>query len=71
MIAEFLTMSDFVTDKCSSVHYYLPYKWEIHDGTNWHVLPMMEEIEKAYCDPANVRCSNAGLLAWGIVMEPL
>ncbi|NXN81318.1 PAR12 polymerase, partial [Bombycilla garrulus] len=40
-------------DKCKSVHYYLPYKWEIYDGVNWHVLSMMEEIEKAYCDPKN------------------
>ncbi|XP_068046628.1 protein mono-ADP-ribosyltransferase PARP12-like isoform X3 [Anomalospiza imberbis] len=40
-------------DKCKSVHYHLPYKWEIRDGLNWHELPMMEEIEKAYCDPKN------------------
>ncbi|RMC02794.1 hypothetical protein DUI87_19985 [Hirundo rustica rustica] len=40
-------------DKCRSVHYHLPYKWEKHDGLKWHELPMMEEIEKAYCDPKN------------------
>ncbi|NWW21888.1 PAR12 polymerase, partial [Falcunculus frontatus] len=40
-------------DKCKSVHYHLPYKWEIHDGFFWHDLSMMEEIEKAYCDPKN------------------
>ncbi|XP_039563899.1 zinc finger CCCH-type antiviral protein 1-like isoform X3 [Passer montanus] len=40
-------------DKCKSVHYHLPYKWEIHDGLNWNTLSMMEEIEKAYCDPKN------------------
>ncbi|NXH48134.1 PAR12 polymerase, partial [Dicaeum eximium] len=40
-------------DKCKSVHYHLPYKWEVHDGLNWHELAMMEEIEKAYCDPKN------------------
>ncbi|NWI00418.1 PAR12 polymerase, partial [Tichodroma muraria] len=40
-------------DKCKSVHYHLPYKWEIHDGLNWRDLAMMEEIEKAYCDPKN------------------
>ncbi|NXA70523.1 PAR12 polymerase, partial [Mohoua ochrocephala] len=40
-------------DKCKSVHYHLPYKWEIHDGFSWHELSMMEEIEKAYCDPKN------------------
>lgn len=63
MIAEFLTMSDFITDKCKSVHYHLPYKWEIHDGLFWNELAMMEEVEKAYCDPKNSRCSNAGLFA--------
>ncbi|XP_066175549.1 protein mono-ADP-ribosyltransferase PARP12-like isoform X2 [Sylvia atricapilla] len=40
-------------DKCQSVHYHLPYKWEMYDGLNWQELPMMEEIEKAYCDPKN------------------
>ncbi|NXE89638.1 PAR12 polymerase, partial [Menura novaehollandiae] len=40
-------------DKCNSVHYHLPYKWEIHDGITWNDLSMMEEIEKAYCDPKN------------------
>ncbi|NWV47968.1 ZCCHV protein, partial [Daphoenositta chrysoptera] len=40
-------------DKCESVHYHLPYKWEVHDGCFWRELPMMEEIEKAYCDPKN------------------
>ncbi|NXR23197.1 PAR12 polymerase, partial [Cinclus mexicanus] len=40
-------------DKCKSVHYHLPYKWEVHDGLFWHELSMMEDIEKAYCDPKN------------------
>ncbi|XP_074395077.1 zinc finger CCCH-type antiviral protein 1 isoform X5 [Zonotrichia albicollis] len=40
-------------DRCQSVHYHLPYKWEVHDGLNWKELSMMEEIEKAYCDPKN------------------
>ncbi|NXB75669.1 PAR12 polymerase, partial [Donacobius atricapilla] len=40
-------------DKCKSVHYHLPYKWEIYNGLNWQELAMMEEIEKAYCDPKN------------------
>ncbi|NXU15468.1 PAR12 polymerase, partial [Pardalotus punctatus] len=40
-------------DKCKSVHYHLPYKWEIYDGIAWNDLSMMEEIEKAYCDPNN------------------
>ncbi|NXP89075.1 PAR12 polymerase, partial [Passerina amoena] len=41
------------SNRCKSVHYHLPYKWEVHDGLNWKELPMMEEIEKAYCDPKN------------------
>ncbi|XP_009463383.1 PREDICTED: poly [ADP-ribose] polymerase 12-like [Nipponia nippon] len=40
-------------DKCKFVHYHLPYRWQIHDGSTWNDLPMMEEIEKAYCDPKN------------------
>ncbi|NXL01208.1 PAR12 polymerase, partial [Mesembrinibis cayennensis] len=40
-------------DKCKFVHYHLPYRWQIHDGITWNDLPMMEEIEKAYCDPKN------------------
>ncbi|XP_027756970.1 zinc finger CCCH-type antiviral protein 1-like isoform X2 [Empidonax traillii] len=40
-------------DKCKSVHYHLPYKWEMYDGIIWNDLSMMEEIEKAYCDPKN------------------
>uniref|UniRef100_A0A8C5U869 PAR12 polymerase n=1 Tax=Malurus cyaneus samueli TaxID=2593467 RepID=A0A8C5U869_9PASS len=40
-------------DKCKSVHYHLPYKWEIYNGIAWNELGMMEEIEKAYCDPKN------------------
>ncbi|KFO56932.1 Poly [ADP-ribose] polymerase 12, partial [Corvus brachyrhynchos] len=40
-------------DKCKSVHYHLPYKWEKYDGFFWHELSMMEEIERAYCDPKN------------------
>ncbi|XP_063010019.1 zinc finger CCCH-type antiviral protein 1-like isoform X1 [Melospiza melodia melodia] len=40
-------------DRCQSVHYHLPYKWEVHDGLTWKELSMMEEIEKAYCDPKN------------------
>ncbi|KFP82621.1 Poly [ADP-ribose] polymerase 12, partial [Acanthisitta chloris] len=40
-------------DKCTSVHYHLPYKWQIYDGITWNDLSMMEEIEEAYCDPKN------------------
>ncbi|NXS96270.1 PAR12 polymerase, partial [Jacana jacana] len=38
-------------DKCRAVHYHLPYRWQVYNGITWNDLPMMEEIEKAYCDP--------------------
>ncbi|NXE47501.1 PAR12 polymerase, partial [Casuarius casuarius] len=40
-------------DKCRLVHYHLPYRWQVHNGITWNDLPMMEEIEKAYCNPEN------------------
>ncbi|NWU67962.1 PAR12 polymerase, partial [Pterocles burchelli] len=40
-------------DKCRSVHYHLPYRWQIYNGISWTDLAKMEEIEKAYCDPKN------------------
>ncbi|XP_075572950.1 protein mono-ADP-ribosyltransferase PARP12 [Pelecanus crispus] len=40
-------------DKCRFVHYHLPYRWQIYNGITWNDLSMMEEIEKAYCDPKN------------------
>ncbi|NXN25025.1 PAR12 polymerase, partial [Nycticryphes semicollaris] len=38
-------------DKCRFVHYHLPYRWQVYNGITWNDLPMMEEVEKAYCDP--------------------
>ncbi|MGH0116587.1 UNVERIFIED_CONTAM: hypothetical protein FKN15_014787 [Acipenser sinensis] len=40
-------------DKCLKVHFHLPYKWEVLNGSAWTDLPDMEEIEKAFCNPAN------------------
>ncbi|XP_075363924.1 protein mono-ADP-ribosyltransferase PARP12-like [Mycteria americana] len=40
-------------DKCRFLHYHLPYRWQVYDGVKWNDLSMMEEIEKAYCDPKN------------------
>uniref|UniRef100_A0A8D0GSN3 Poly(ADP-ribose) polymerase family member 12 n=1 Tax=Sphenodon punctatus TaxID=8508 RepID=A0A8D0GSN3_SPHPU len=37
--------------KCIRVHFDLPYRWQIADGTAWKDLKDMEKIEKAYCDP--------------------
>ncbi|XP_048358120.1 protein mono-ADP-ribosyltransferase PARP12-like [Sphaerodactylus townsendi] len=42
-------------DKCIRVHFHLPYRWEISNGTEWNELPLMEDIEKRYCDPFNER----------------
>lgn len=44
----------FFIDKCARVHWHLPYRWRVldTDGVTWKDLPTMEEIEKAYCDPA-------------------
>ncbi|PKU42546.1 poly [Limosa lapponica baueri] len=50
---ELLTMSDLITDKCRFVHYHLPYRWQAYNGITWNDLSMMEEVEKAYCDPKN------------------
>ncbi|KAJ7416033.1 poly [ADP-ribose] polymerase 12-like protein [Willisornis vidua] len=48
-------------DKCKSVHYHLPYKWEIYDGISWNDLARMEEIEKAYCDPKNISIADRNI----------
>lgn len=44
----------FVSEKCARVHWHLPYKWEVFDtnGTTWKDVPDMEDVEKAFCDPA-------------------
>lgn len=55
-------MSDLITDKCRFVHYHLPYRWQVYSGITWNDLSMMEEIEKAYCDPKNNRYNDTGLL---------
>lgn len=62
VIAELLTMSDLVTEQCKSVHYHLPYRWQVYNGITWNDLSMMEEIEKAYCDPKNSRYTGGRLL---------
>ncbi|XP_073477592.1 uncharacterized protein [Aquarana catesbeiana] len=40
---------------CPKMHYYLPYRWQEFNGTDWEDLPNMEYIEKAYCDPNMLR----------------
>uniref|UniRef100_A0A3Q0R956 Poly (ADP-ribose) polymerase family, member 12b n=1 Tax=Amphilophus citrinellus TaxID=61819 RepID=A0A3Q0R956_AMPCI len=36
---------------CLQVHFYLPYKWEVLDGSTWTDLQHMEDIERDFCDP--------------------
>ncbi|XP_032851842.2 protein mono-ADP-ribosyltransferase PARP12 isoform X1 [Tyto alba] len=45
-------------DKCVRTHFHLPYRWQFSDGNTWKDLKNMEEIEKAYCDPNNIRFNN-------------
>ncbi|XP_012715888.2 protein mono-ADP-ribosyltransferase PARP12 [Fundulus heteroclitus] len=56
-------------EKCVHVHWNLPYKWEVlkRDGVTWKDLPDMEEIEKAYSDPAcNTSCMDPLLSMMGM-----
>ncbi|NXA85025.1 PAR12 polymerase, partial [Melanocharis versteri] len=41
--------------KCIRTHFHLPYRWQYSEGTTWKDFENMEEIEKAYCNPKNVR----------------
>jgi len=50
-----LFFSSTFIDKCIRTHFHLPYRWQISDGTTWKDLESMEEIEKEYCDPNNIR----------------
>ncbi|KAM9204062.1 protein mono-ADP-ribosyltransferase PARP12-like isoform 1-T1 [Mergus octosetaceus] len=45
-------------DKCTRTHFHLPYRWQVFDGNTWKDFKNMEEIEKEYCDPKNIRSSN-------------
>lgn len=47
------------TEKCIRTHFHLPYRWQVSDGKTWKDFKNMEEIEKAYCDPKNVRFDYA------------
>ncbi|XP_039426454.1 protein mono-ADP-ribosyltransferase PARP12-like isoform X1 [Corvus cornix cornix] len=46
-------------EKCIRTHFHLPYRWQVSDGKTWKDFKNMEEIEKAYCDPKNVRFDYA------------
>ncbi|XP_069820321.1 zinc finger CCCH-type antiviral protein 1-like [Dendropsophus ebraccatus] len=36
---------------CPHMHYNLPYRWQIYNGTNWEDISKMEKVEKGFCDP--------------------
>ncbi|XP_005938424.2 protein mono-ADP-ribosyltransferase PARP12b [Haplochromis burtoni] len=46
-------------DSCLQVHFHLPYKWEVLDGSTWTELQNMEDIERDFCDPS--RTESAGV----------
>ncbi|KAG8537857.1 hypothetical protein GDO81_023685 [Engystomops pustulosus] len=45
------------------MNYHLPYRWQIHKGTDWEDVTNMEEIEKTYCDPKEDRSSSIDFLS--------
>ncbi|KAM9077578.1 protein mono-ADP-ribosyltransferase PARP12 isoform 1-T1 [Megaptera novaeangliae] len=48
-------------DKCSRVHFHLPYRWQVLDGGKWKDLRKMELVEEAYSNPARdgVTCTES------------
>ncbi|KAM6437797.1 protein mono-ADP-ribosyltransferase PARP12-like [Liasis olivaceus] len=58
-------------DKCTRVHYHLPYRWQILHGILWKDLNDMEDVERAYCDPVNERQFHFGRkeLGQGLCMQ--
>lgn len=58
------------TERCVRVHWHLPYKWEMWEGESmtWKNMDNQEEIEKAYCNPANdTSCSDEPASPSGIL----
>uniref|UniRef100_A0A4X2L8L6 Poly [ADP-ribose] polymerase n=2 Tax=Vombatus ursinus TaxID=29139 RepID=A0A4X2L8L6_VOMUR len=37
---------------CKSIHFHLPYRWQVCISDSWKDFKDMEEIERAYCDPS-------------------
>uniref|UniRef100_A0A3B3ZT69 Poly (ADP-ribose) polymerase family, member 12a n=1 Tax=Periophthalmus magnuspinnatus TaxID=409849 RepID=A0A3B3ZT69_9GOBI len=54
-ICLFFSVCLCVSERCVRVHWHLPYKWQMWEGESmtWKNMDDMENIEKAYCDPAN------------------
>lgn len=50
-------------DSCLQVHFHLPYKWEVLDGSTWTELQNMEDIERDFCDPSRTERSEVTMSA--------
>ncbi|CDQ71757.1 unnamed protein product [Oncorhynchus mykiss] len=46
-------------EKCSRVHFKMPYKWEVNSGQTWSALPENETIERDFCDPSKIHSEGA------------
>lgn len=60
----------FISERCSRVHFHLPYRWQVLDGGSWKDLNKMYLIEEAYCNPARNGyeiCHLCLLCAWAFV----
>ncbi|KAM9327689.1 protein mono-ADP-ribosyltransferase PARP12b isoform 2-T3 [Pholidichthys leucotaenia] len=53
-------------DDCLQVHFHLPYKWEVFNGSTWTDLANMEDIERDFCDPSMTRSGR-----WPIDFETM
>ncbi|XP_058047225.1 protein mono-ADP-ribosyltransferase PARP12 [Ahaetulla prasina] len=47
-------------DKCTRVHYHLPYRWQVLAGTVWKDVDNMKKIEEGFCDPRNESIFHLG-----------
>uniref|UniRef100_A0A3Q0RB22 Poly (ADP-ribose) polymerase family, member 12b n=1 Tax=Amphilophus citrinellus TaxID=61819 RepID=A0A3Q0RB22_AMPCI len=64
--------SDTLTHACLQVHFYLPYKWEVLDGSTWTDLQHMEDIERDFCDPYKTERSElTGAVFFSGCVQPI
>uniref|UniRef100_A0A674B2E7 Protein mono-ADP-ribosyltransferase PARP12-like n=1 Tax=Salmo trutta TaxID=8032 RepID=A0A674B2E7_SALTR len=47
-------------ERCSRVHFKMPYKWEVNNGQTWSALPENEAIERDFCDPSKIHSEGSG-----------
>ncbi|KAM3833279.1 protein mono-ADP-ribosyltransferase PARP12-like isoform 2-T3 [Vipera latastei] len=58
-------------DKCTRIHYHLPYRWQVLDGTLWKDMENMKQIENAYCEPGNESVFHFGGLEHPLSMQSI